>query len=290
MKPFHALAVAALALLLAPAARAQAKLTIPPASPAARTRQAFSTSFVELDYSRPSLRGRVAFGGLVPYGQVWRAGANAVTKIRFGEALKVAGQAVPAGTYALLAIPGKTDWTLVLNRDTAQWGAYDYKQSLDVLRVPAKATPLAAPQETLTLTLENLRPAAADLVLSWERTRVSWPLVADPDPIVLAQIREAMKGEKKPYVAAAQYYYDSNQPDLTPALGWFDEFIKANPGDAFYGYYWKAKLLLKQGKKPEAVAAATKSLELVKTDKNEISRAEYTRLNQAVLVEAGGKK
>ncbi|AMJ65262.1 DUF2911 domain-containing protein [Hymenobacter sp. PAMC 26628] len=288
MKPAYF--CAALAGLLAPAAHAQTTLTIPQASPAVRVRQAFSTSFVELHYARPSLRGRVAFGGLVPYGQVWRAGANAVTTIHFGEEVKVAGQAVPAGTYALLAIPGKTDWMIILNRDTAQWGAYDYKQSLDVLRVSAKAAQLAAPQETLSLSLENLRPAAADLVLAWDRAVVRVPLTANPDPIVLAQIREAMKGTKKPYVAAAQYYYDSNQPDLTPALGWFDEFIKTNPDDAFYGYYWRAKLLLKQGKKQEAIAAANKSLELVKTDKNEISRAEYTRLNQGVLAEASGKK
>ncbi|MFD1466977.1 DUF2911 domain-containing protein [Hymenobacter caeli] len=288
MKHLHPLAVAAAALLLAPAAHAQAKLNIPQASPAVRVRQAFSTSFIELNYSRPSLRGRVAFGGLVPYGQVWRTGANAVTTIRFGEEVKVAGQAVPAGTYALLAIPGKTDWTFVLNRDTAQWGAYAYRPGLDVLRVPAKAAPLAAPQETMSLTLENLRPAAADLVLAWDHAAVTLPLTADPDRLVLKQIAAAMKGEKKPYMAAAQYYYNSGQ-DLTPALGWLDEYIKAHPAE-YSGYYWKAKLLQKQGKNAEAIAAANQSLALVKDDKNEVAKAEYTRLNQAVLAAAGAKK
>ena len=286
MKSFHALAVAALALL-APVAHAQTKLTVPEASPAVRIRQAFSTSFVEMNYSRPSLRGRVAFGGLVPYGQVWRAGANAITTIRFGEEMKLAGQTVPAGTYALLAIPGKADWTFVLNRDTAQWGAYDYKQSLDVLRVLTKTSRLAAPQETMSLTLENLRPAAADLVLAWDQTRVSLPVTADPDRIVLAQIQEAMKGEKKPYITAAQYYYNTGK-DLTPAIGWLDASIKAEP--SYYAYYWKAKLLQKQGKNREAIAAANQSLSMVKTDKNEISKAEYTRLNQEVLAAASAKK
>ncbi|QKG51773.1 DUF2911 domain-containing protein [Hymenobacter sp. BRD67] len=282
-------ATAALSALLAPAAQAQTKLTIPQPSPGVHTREAFSTSFIELSYSRPSLRGRSAFGGLVPYGQVWRTGANTVTKIRFGEEVKLAGQTVPAGTYALLTIPGKADWTIILNRDTAQWGAYEYKQSLDVARIPAKASKLAAPQESMSLSLENLRPAAADLTLTWERTQVSLPLTANPDPIVLAQIREAMKGEKKPYVMAAQYYYNTNQPDLNPAVGWLDEFIKANPTE-YYGYYWKAKLLQKQGKNKEAAAAANKSLELVKVDKNDISKAEYTRLNQQLLAEVSGKK
>jgi len=278
------------ALLLASVAQAQTKLTIPQPSPAVQLREAFSTSFVELNYSRPSLRGRTAFGGLVPYGQVWRLGANRITKIRFGEEVKLAGQTVPAGTYALLAIPGKADWTFILNRDTAQWGAYAYQPSLDVARLPAKATRLAAPQETMLLSLENVRPAAADLTLTWERTQVALPLTANPNPLVLAQIQEAMKGEKKPYFTAAQYYYNSNQPDLTPALGWLDEFIKANPNEGYEGYYWKAKLLQKQGKKSEAAAAVKQSLELIKADKNEVAKAEYTRLNQQLLAEVGSRK
>jgi hypothetical protein len=288
MKNPYCLSLAALPLLLAANAHAQVKLTIPQPSPAVKMREAFSTSFVELNYSRPSLKGRTAFGGLVPYGQVWRTGANTVTKVRFGEEVKVAGQTVPAGTYALLTIPGKTDWTIILNRDTAQWGAYSYQQSLDVVRLSAKATKLAAPQESMSLSLENLRPAAADLTLTWERTKVSLPLVANPDPIVLAQIQEAMKGDKKPYLTAAQYYYNSNQPDLTPALGWLDEAIKVKP--SYSAYYWKAKLLQKQGKKQEAATAANQSLTLIKDDKNEVAKAEYTRLNQQLLAEVAGRK
>lgn len=289
MKTASFFATAALAALLAPAAHAQVKLTVPQPSPATKTREAFSTSFIELNYSRPSLKGRTAFGGLVPYDQVWRTGANTVTKIRFGEQVQLAGQTVKAGTYALLTIPGKSDWTIILNRDTAQWGAYEYKQTLDVLRVQTKATKLASPQESLRLSLENLQPAAADLTLAWERTQVSLTLLANPDPIVLAQIQEAMKGEKKPYITAAQYYYNSNQRDLTPAIGWLDEYIKTTPASAYYGYYWKAKLLQKQGKKAEAGAAARKSLDALATDKNEVSKEEYTRLNMQLIGEVAKK-
>ena len=289
MRTPYSLALAGLALLLAPAAHAQTRLNLPQPSPAVKVREAFSTSFVELNYARPSLKGRTAFGGLVPYDKVWRTGANTVTKIRFGEAVTLGGQAVPAGTYALLTIPGKADWTIILNRDTAQWGAYEYKPSLDVLRVQAKATKLASPQESLRLSLENLRPAAADLTLAWERTQVSLPLSANPDPLILAQIQEAMKGEKKPYFTAAQYYYNSNQPDLTPALGWLDEFNKANPNEAFEGYYWKAKVLQKQGKAKEAGAAARKSLDLLGSTKNEVIKEEYTRLNMQLIGEVAKK-
>lgn len=105
-----------------------------------------------------------------------------------------------------------------------------------MLRVQATPSALPTPVETLSLTVENLRSNAADLVLVWDRTRVALPLTADPDRIVMGQIQEAMKGEKKPYITAAQYYYNTGK-DLTPALGWVDEFIKANPESGYYGYY-----------------------------------------------------
>lgn len=283
----HSVHLLAVSLLLAANARAQTKLSIPPLSPTTRIHQNFSTSYIDLTYSRPSLRGRTAFGSLVPNGTVWRTGANTITKVRFGEEVKIGGQTVPAGAYALFTIPDAKEWTFILNRDTAQWGSYEYKQSLDLLRVKAKPTKLNAPVETMSLTVENLRPNAADLVLSWDRTQVALPLVADPDRVVMGQIEQAMKGEKKPYYAAAQYYYNSGK-DLTPAIGWLDEAIKASP--SYYGYYWKAKLLQKQGKNQEAIEAANKSLELVKTDKNEVSKAEYLHLNQELLAAAGAKK
>lgn len=284
----HALHLLAAGLLLTTGAQAQTKFSIPPLSPTTRIHQNFSTSYIDLTYSRPSLRGRTAFGGVAPYGTVWRTGANTITKVRFGEEVKINGQTVPAGAYALLTIPDAKEWTFILNRDTAQWGTYEYKQALDVLRVKARPTKLVIPVETMSLTVENLKPASADLVISWDRTQVALPVTADPDRVVMGQIEQALKGEKKPYVSAAQYYYNTGK-DLTPAIGWLDEAIKASP-NSYYAYYWKAKLLQKQGKNQEAIAAATKSLEFVKDDKNEVSKAEYTHLNQEVLAAAGAKR
>lgn len=283
----HSLLFLATGLLPAAHAQAQTKLSIPPLSPTTHIQQRFSTSYIDLTYSRPSLRGRTAFGSLVPHGTVWRTGANTVTKVRFGEEVKINGQTVPAGAYALLTIPDAKEWTFILNRDTAQWGTYEYKPGLDLLRVKARPTKLAAPVETMSLTVENLRPASADLVVTWDRTQVALPITADPDRIVMGQIEQAMKGEKKPYITAAQYYFNTGK-DLTPAIGWVNEAIKASP--SYYGYYWKAKLLQKQGQNKEAIEAANKSLELVKDDKNEVSKAEYTRLNQEILTAAGGRK
>ena len=283
----HLVAVLAAGLLLAPAARAQTKLTAPPLSPATHLHQGFSTSYIDLTYARPSLRGRVAFGGLVPNGVVWRTGANTVTKVRFGEEVRINGQAVPAGAYALLTIPDAREWTFILNRDTAQWGAYEYKPALDVLRAKARPTRLAAPVETLSLSVENLRPDAADLVLTWDRTRVALPLTADPDRVVMGQIEAAMKGEKKPYLTAAQYYFNTGK-DLTPAIDWVDEALKLKP--TFSGYYWKGKLLQKQGKNKEAIEAANQSLALLQAETNDVIKAEYARLNQEVLAAAGARK
>jgi hypothetical protein len=267
--------------------QAQQALRIPVASPAVRIHHDFSVSFVELSYSRPSKKGREIFGKLEPYGQVWRTGANTNTKIRFGEEVKFGGQTVPAGTYALFSIPGPKEWTFILNRDTAQWGAYTYKPEMDVVRVKAVPTALRDPAETMSLTLENLKPSAADLTLRWDKTQVSVPLTADSDAQVEAQIAQAMQGEKKPYITAAQYYYNNNK-DLNQALTWLDASIKQQP--SYYAYYWKARVLQKAKRPDEATAAAKQSLELVKAEKTPSIKEEYVRLNQQLLADIGAKK
>ncbi|TGE14069.1 DUF2911 domain-containing protein [Hymenobacter elongatus] len=283
MKAFYLFGATA---MLVSAAQAQ-QLRLPAASPRVTIRQEFSTSFVGLDYSRPAKKSRAIFGKLVPYDVVWRTGANTVTKVRFGEEVTFGGQKVAAGTYALLTIPAAKEWTLILNKDTAQWGAYGYKPELDVVRVKAKASSVASVAENLSLTLENLQSAAADLTLRWDKTQVAVPILADANARVLAQIQEAMKGEKKPYMSAAQYYYNSNNPDMPQALTWIDEAIKIKP--TYSAYYWKARVLQRTKRNAEAAEAARQSLELVKLEKNEVTKGEYTRLGQQVLAEVGKK-
>ncbi|GAA4380633.1 DUF2911 domain-containing protein [Hymenobacter koreensis] len=268
-------------------AQAQQQLSLPVMSPAVHVRQAFSTTFIDLKYSRPSKRGREVFGKLEPYGKVWRTGANSSTRIKFGEEVKFAGQIVPAGTYALFTIPDPKEWTVILNKDTSQWGAYDYKPDLDLLRVKVKPTVLTAPAETFSLMLENLQPEAADLVMRWDKTQLSVPIVADADARVMSQIQEAMKGDKRPYFNAAQYYYNTDK-DLGQAVKWMDEALKQQP-DSYYFSYWKGKMLQKAKRNAEAAEAARKSLELVKAEKSTPLREEYVRLNQQLLAEVGKK-
>lgn len=269
-------------------AEAQAQqLRLPAMSPTVRLREDFSTSYVELTYARPSKRGREVFGKLVPYGEVWRTGANSSTRIHFGEDVKFGGQNVPAGTYALFTIPDAKEWTFILNKDTSQWGAYDYRPELDLLRVTAKPRTSNTALESFSLQLENLQPEAAELTLRWDKVRVSVPIVADPDARIMAQIQQAMQGDKKPYFAAAQYYYSTGK-DLNQAISWLDEAIKQQP--SYYAYYWKGKMLQKADRKAEAAEAARQSLALVKNEKNPRTKDEYNRLNEQLIKEVGGKR
>ncbi|UYZ60780.1 DUF2911 domain-containing protein [Hymenobacter latericus] len=263
------------------------QLRLPVMSPTVRMRQDFSTSYIELVYGRPSKRGRDIFGKLEPYGQVWRTGANSSTRIKFGEEVKFGGQVVPAGTYALFTIPDPKEWTIILNKDTSQWGAYDYRPELDLVRVKAKPRTSNTSAESFAITLENLQPAAADLYLRWDKVRVSVPIEADADARIMAQIQEAMKTDKKPYFAAAQYYYSTGK-DLNQAIAWLDESIKQQP--SYYAYYWKGKMLQKANRNAEAAEAVRQSLALVKQEKNEHSRDEYTRLNEQLLKEVKRSK
>lgn len=263
------------------------QLRLPAMSPTVRLREDFSTSYVELTYARPSKRGREVFGKLVPYGEVWRTGANSSTRIHFGEDVKFGGQNVPAGTYALFTIPDAKEWTFILNKDTSQWGAYDYRPELDLLRVTAKPRTSSTALESFSLQLENLQPEAAELTLRWDKVRVSVPIVADPDARIMAQIQQAMQGDKKPYFAAAQYYYSTGK-DLNQAISWLDEAIKQQP--SYYAYYWKGKMLQKADRKTEAAEAARQSLALVKTEKNPRTKDEYNRLNEQLIKEVGGKR
>ena len=136
---------------------AQEQIEFPPASQHGWIKQRIGLTDVEIDYSRPNKNGRRIFGGLLPYGKVWRTGANASTKIKFSDAVKVGGKNVAGGEYAFYTIPNENEWTIILSKDTKEWGAYQYKSDADVLRVVVKPEMLSAPVETFTIGLSDLR-------------------------------------------------------------------------------------------------------------------------------------
>lgn len=241
--------------------------------------QDFALGKITVTYSRPNVRGRVIFGGLEQYGVVWRTGANSAATINFTDEVKLEGNVVPAGEYGLFTIPGKDEWTVILSKVAKQWGAYTYKEADDFLRIKVKPTKLKDKVETFTINFANVYQAAAKLELMWENTAVALNLTADIDSRVMASIDEAMKGEKKPYMQAAQYYY-SNNKDIKQAVEWINA-AEAADQKAPWVKYWKARIQLKAGDKKGAATSAEAGIKSAQEMKND----EYVRLNTAVLAE-----
>jgi hypothetical protein len=229
------------------------------------------------------MRGRKIFGGLQPYGEIWRTGANNATKITFSTAVKFGGADVPAGSYALFTIPGETEWTIILNKVVGQWGAYTYDAKNDFVRVKAKPSALPWPVETFTISFNDLaNEAAATLSLYWETTRVPVKIEVDVASVLVPQIETVMAAPdgKKPYFASAMFYYE-NGLDLKKAAAWMDAAIAEQP-DAFYMIYRKGLILEKAGDKAGALAAAQKSLEMARKAPGLVG-TEYSRLNEALI-------
>ncbi len=252
----------------------------PQASAAQTLIQDFGLGKITLTYSRPNVKGRHVFTDLAPYGQVWRTGANEATIINFTDEVSLAGHKVAPGEYGLFTIPGKMEWTVILSKTSRQWGAYSYKQEDDVLRFQVKPAYIKDLTETFTILFANVLPTSCRLQLLWEHTVVTIPVTTEVNSRVTANIEEALKGEKKPYFQAAQYYYD-NGLDINKALEWINEAEKAN-SKSYSVKLWKSRILLKKGDKATALTTAREGARLAKEAKND----EYLRLNEAVVAQA----
>ena len=256
---------------------ATAQTKFPPASSSQSVTQGLGISKVSLEYQRPSANGRTIFGGLVPFDQVWRTGANNATAITFDSEVSINGNTVAAGTYGLFTIPSKGEWTIILNKTSQQWGAYQYQEADDVLRFTVKPKKLKDKVETFTISFDNVTPKSLEISLAWEKTKVSFPVEVDQSAEIMASIDEAMKGEKKPYFAAAQYYFN-NELDIQQAAEWVKEADKGNTG-APHIKYWKSRILLKAGDKAGAAQAAQEGIDMATSANN----SEYVKLNTNAL-------
>lgn len=266
-------------------------LKFPRPSPTATLHQRVGVTDITVTYSRPGVKDRQIFGGpkaLVPYGEVWRTGANEATKVSFSTPVTFGGVQVSAGEYALFSIPGDTEWTVILNRVAGQWGAYQYDAKNDVARVKAKPVPQSPAVETFAIDLNDIRDNAATLDLIWDTTRVAVPIQIDTVGVLVPQIEAAMAAEKKPsagvYDAAAQFYLE-NGLDLKKAADWAATAVSLNP-KAYYMFYHQARVLAKLGDKTGAAAAARHSIELAQSDEGP-AREEYLRLNNNLLASLG---
>ena len=270
--------ISAMALVMMLSADAQG-LNTPQPSPTQTVKQNFGLSSIELSYSRPGVKGRKIFGDLVPYGNVWRTGANQATTLTFGDEVTIGGVKIKAGKYGLLTIPEKKSWTIIISKQTGVTSPADYKQDQDVVRVDAKTNATGDAIETFTIEFANVKPNTCDLEIKWDKTSVSLPISTDVETKVMAQIDQLMNKDNRPYYNAAMYYMD-NGKDLNQALGWFQKAAEMQP-KAFWIQHQLANCLAKLGKKDEAKAAAEKSKALAAESKND----DYVKLNEKLLAE-----
>jgi hypothetical protein len=281
--------VAAAASLLSPAVQAQPPqqaqppaLTFPAPSPTAKVSQRVGLTDIEIIYSRPGAKGREIFGGLVPYGQLWRTGANAATKISFSTDVTLGGQPVPAGSYALFTIPDKKEWTVILNKVPDQSGTSTYDEAQDLLRVKAPVVALSEPVESFRISVEDLGIDSGALTLAWEKTAVSLPIEADVVAQMVPKIEAAMAADgKKPYFQAAMFYYE-NDLDMAQAVQWMDAALKEQGEAPVWMVYRQGLILKKAGDKPGALAAAKRSLALAEKAGGDMGE-EYKRLNEELI-------
>ena len=240
-------------------------------------KQDFGLSNIELSYSRPGVKGRKIFGDLVPYGKVWRTGANGATTITFGDAVTIGGTKIPAGKYGLLSIPDAGSWTIIITRQLDVTQPAVYKMDQDIARIKVDARELPFSVETFTIIFANVNSGSCDMQMLWDNIMVTVPITTDVDSKVMAQIDNTMNKDGRPYFNAALYYLD-NGKDLNKALEWFDKAIAQDP-TAFYAVYQKARCQAKMGKKQDAIATAKKSIELSRTAGN----TDYVALNEKLI-------
>jgi len=261
--------VSTLAFGLIAIAFAGTALAQPPrVSPMATVSQTVGLADVEVTYSRPFVKEREVFGGLEPWGKVWRTGANEATKITFEEDAKVEGKALPAGTYSLFTIPRENGkWTVIFNKEADQWGAFQYKEEEDALRVDVTAQPTHH-HEMFTIAFSDVTADSTVMNLVWKETRVPVEISFDTTALAFGKAQadfEAAKG--------------GDQAKAQPVWGWAGYFLTEGEHEAEAlemaswvagqrEIYWtvalEARLLAANGKTEEAVAAAHKAMELGK--------------------------
>jgi hypothetical protein len=256
------------------------QLKVPAPSPSQTLKQAFGLSDITIEYSRPGVKKRVIFGDVVPFGKTWRTGANASTKITFGEDVKLEGNAVIAGTYAIYTVPNKDSWDIMLYKDlTLAGNVADYKPENEVLRFKVKPTTLASKIETFTINVADVTSNTANIELLWEQTRVAFNVTADIDAKIMKNIEASVLNDNKPYFQAASYYYESGK-DLKQAGEWADKAIQQNP-KAYWVVMLKAKIQAKAKDSKAAVSTAEQVIALAKEDKND----DYVKQAEKLIAE-----
>ncbi|WP_445711256.1 DUF2911 domain-containing protein [Flavobacterium sp.] len=274
-----------MALLAFSSLTINAQVETPQASPSSKVEQTVGLTNVSIDYSRPGAKGRTVYGDLVPYGKNWRTGANANTVITFDENVKINGQELKKGKYALYTTPKADSWDVIFYSATDNWGLpKTWDESKVALRTTVKPETLNKPVESFTISLNNLSNDSATLDLAWERTMVSVPFTVPTNKVAMNSIEKALAGPSAgDYFSAAQYFYQTEN-DLNKALSWINNAVSLTPeGKDTPFWYLRLKSLIqaKLGDKKGAIATAKSSLDGAKKAGN----GDYEKMNKDSIAE-----
>ncbi len=262
---------------------AEAQIETPAPSPLAKFSQKVGLTEITIEYSRPSMKGRTIYGDLVPFGKLWRTGANMATKITFSDDVQIDGKGLAAGTYSIFTIPGEDIWTVIFNKNPNQSGTGSYQESEDALRVQAEPHKVGAKIETFLINIEDVKPRSALIEFVWENTVVQVPVEVSIDERIMASIERAMSPNPNNYYAAAVYYREAGK-DLDQALEWIDECIRiheVNDRNVYWVYRQKSLIQADMGKYNDAIITAEISLAKAREAGND----DYIKMNKESIDE-----
>lgn len=241
------------ALLCCVPSLAVAQIKLPALSPEAKMVQTAGLTTITIEYSSPGVKGRKIWGGVVPFDQVWRAGANHCTTLTFSQPVTIGDKEVPAGTYGFFAIPGRTSWMLIVSKQNDLWGSDGYSQDADLVRLAVK--PQAIPsRERLAFLVADFDNAKANIDLEWEKVRVTLPVKLKTAEQAAAAIQK-LEEPSGQYTAVARYYLE--EKDWPNSILWADKSLAAK--ESWLGYWVKAQALAGQRKFKEALPLAEKA-------------------------------
>lgn len=255
-----------------------AQIDVPAPSPGAGFTQKFGLMEIKMEYSRPSVNGRVIYGNILPFDSLWRTGANNPTTFTANDSLTINGKGLAKGTYIILSKPGRTSWEIIFNKNPAV-SYTNYKPQDDVLRVSVPVTKTNEKVETFTIGVTDIKSNSCSLVFAWDNASVKLQLVHDVRTRVMNQIKQKLAGpSQSEYNAMARYYFDNNE-SISDALAYINKAV--GMGETYGNLRLQSQILAKSGDKKQAIAAARKSLEKAIAANNQ----DYVRMNKESIAE-----
>ncbi len=280
---FKTIALQVVMLTFFAVATLHAQIKTPAPSPAAKMTQTIGLTDVTVEYSRPGAKGRTIFAsdGLVPYGEMWRTGANKNTMITFDKDVMVAGQELEAGSYAIFTKPMANQWEIYFYTDTENWGTpKDWDESKVAAKATAKAMKMDEKMENFTIMFDELTNDGGNMYFAWENTVAALPIKVGTDKEATASIEQTLAGPSaRDYYSAATYYYEGGK-DINQAYTWIKKANEMDP-DKFWMVRRQALIEAKMGKKADAIASARKSMQLAQ----EAGNMDYVRANEKSIEE-----